>query len=176
MSQKRKRFFINAFIILIILIALGYTGYRMFFKTSVVHVGDTAPDFTVQNLNGREMTLSSLEGKGVMLNFWQSDCDPCKEEMPFINKAYHTLQSNDNVVILSVNVDESKSIVKHFKDTYHLDFPVWLDHKKVGQDLYGIRGIPTTYLIDSKGKVVDIVQGYMDGKSTVMKKLKEIRP
>jgi len=176
MSQKRKRFFINAFIILVILIALGYTSYRLFFKINVVHVGEKAPDFTVQNLNGRSMALDHLKGKGVMLNFWQSDCAPCKKEMPFINEAYHTMHSRDNVVILSVNVDESKSIVSHFKKTYHLDFPMWLDHKKVGQDVYGIRGFPTTYFIDSEGRVVDSVQGYMDSKSTVLKKLKEIHP
>ncbi|GGH79152.1 peroxiredoxin [Pullulanibacillus pueri] len=176
MSKKRKRFFLNALIVLIILLALTYTCYRIFFKSHTVNVGDPAPNFTVENLQGQTLNLHSLKGKGVMINFWQSDCDPCKEEMPFINEAYHQLKSSDNIVILEVNLDESKSVVSGFKEKYDLDFPIWLDHHKIGQDLYNVQGIPTTFFVDASGQVVEKVQGYMESEKAIMEKLEQIRP
>ena len=176
MSKKRKRFFVNTFIVLVILAALSYTVYHIYFKSNVVNAGDQAPDFTVTNLQGDTISLNSLKGKGVMINFWESDCDPCKEEMPFINKAYHDLKDSDDLAILEVNLDESRTTVSEFIKKYNLDFPVWLDHNNVGKDLYGIQGVPTTFFVNASGVVEEKVQGYMESEQVILDKLEKIKP
>lgn len=129
-----------------------------------VKEGQKAPDFQLQNIKGKEMKLSELEGKKVIVNFWATWCPPCKAEMPHMQKFYHTSERN-NVEILAVNLTTSEKDVNNigeFVKNYGLTFPILLDqHGKIGEN-YQAYTIPTSYIIDTKGVIRKKIIGPMD--------------
>lgn len=119
-----------------------------------------ALDFTLEDMNGNKVSLSDYKGKTIFLNFWASWCGPCKFEMPFIEQLY--LDNKDpDLVIISVNLQESKSVVSNFMTEEKFTFPVWLDLKGDVSALYGVSGIPLSLMIDKDFKVVSAHEGYM---------------
>lgn len=117
-----------------------------------------APDFTLKNLDGDDISLSSYRGKLVFLNFWATWCGPCREEMPSMQALYDDL-NEDGFEIVAVNLQESQRTVSKFIDQNGYTFPVLLDSNgKVG-GTYGARSIPTSYLIDTKGNAVGFIVG-----------------
>lgn len=112
--------------------------------------GITAPDFTLQTLNGENVKLSDYEGKKVVLNFWATWCKPCREEMPDLQAVYS--ENKEDVVILAVNMDAHND-VKGFTDQYAVTFPVLLDEEDEVSERYQVISLPTTYFIDADGKI-----------------------
>jgi peroxiredoxin len=111
-----------------------------------------APDFTLTDTQGNKVTLSELKGKKVFLNFWATWCPPCREEMPDIEKLYQETKDSD-LVILAVNLGESKDIVTSFTDKNNYTFQVLLDSSQTVAVDYQIRSIPTSYFIDEEGYI-----------------------
>ncbi|TCS94828.1 TlpA disulfide reductase family protein [Hazenella coriacea] len=112
-----------------------------------------APDFTLKTLEGKEVTLSELRGKKVMLNFWATWCPPCRAEMPDMEKFYKEYKGK-NVEILAINfttAEKSHKDVEKFVKEFGLTFPVVLDEKNIVNDIYQPQGIPNSFFIDSKG-------------------------
>ena len=123
---------------------------------SVVRPDIMAPDFELQSLDGQMVTLSSLRGRPVMLNFWASWCGPCRVEMPFIQEVFEDEDWREQgLTILAVNLGESRSTVKEFMEDNGLSFTVLLDTENKVAAGYNIRGIPTTYFIDKNGIIKD---------------------
>jgi len=120
---------------------------------------DMAPDFTLPDLEGRNITLSSNRGKVVIVNFWGTWCEPCKAEMPSLNRLY--LESRDKgLVVLAVSIDPSSQKVRSFITQKGYSFPVLLDSKKeVFFDTYGLFGLPVSVIIDRSGVIVQKVIG-----------------
>lgn len=114
-------------------------------------IGEMAPDFEVTNTHGDKVVLSDYKGKVVVLNFWASWCEPCVKEMPLINEVYQSNRSD--VATLFVNAGESKGTVNEFLTENHFDFPVIIDVTGKVSQLYGIVGLPVTYIIDKDGKL-----------------------
>lgn len=116
--------------------------------------GETAPDFTLQTLEGEEIRLSDLKGKKVMLNFWYTWCPPCKDEMPVMQEFYE--DHKDEMEIIAVNMTESERKLEHvesFIEEFSLTFPVPLDVDSAAMDKYRIFSAPTSYFIGTDGKV-----------------------
>lgn len=130
--------------------------------------GNIAPDFQLINLEGKEMKLSDLQGKKVILNFWATWCPPCKEEIPDMQKFYEEHgEGNEQVEILAVNLtysERNKADVEKFAKNYQMTFPILLDTNEEISDLYQVFTIPTSYLIDSKGIIRKKIIGPMDEK------------
>ena len=124
----------------------------------VFRVPVVAPVFTLKDLNGEDVSLSSLRGKLVFLNFWATWCGPCRVEMPSMQVMYESLDGY-NFEILAVDLQESERTVKNFIEKEGFTFPVVLDKNgRVGAQ-YGARSIPTTYLIDIDGNAVGFLIG-----------------
>lgn len=112
-----------------------------------------APAFTAQTLSGGEVSLSDYAGKVIFLNFWATWCGPCKAEMPTMEDLYTDLQ-NEDFVVIAVNQQEEAEIVQDFIDGTGFTFPIILDSDGIINVQYGIRGIPTTFIIDTDGNVL----------------------
>ncbi|MFC7685669.1 peroxiredoxin family protein [Ureibacillus sp. GCM10028918] len=130
--------------------------------------GQIAPNFTLQTLTGETFTLSELKGKKVILNFWASWCPPCKKEMPHLQKYYEEDAKDDNAVIVGVNithaersVDQIKT-VQQFVDSFDLTFPIPLMEEEGVDKLYQIITIPSTFMIDTEGRIQQQIIGPLD--------------
>lgn len=117
-----------------------------------------AIDFTLTDINGKSHTLSAYKDKIVMLNFWASWCPPCREEMPSMQKMYDNWDKN-KFILLAVNVDEGREKVKEFAKKNSYTFPILIDSDRMVSKKYEVSGIPTTYLIDEKGRILQRVVG-----------------
>ncbi len=123
-----------------------------------------ALDFTLENLEGSEVSLEDLEGKVVFLNFWATWCGPCREEMPSMEKLWQRFKE-EAFVILAVDLREGKEEVNSFMKEYGLTFSVLLDSEGEVGSMYAVRAIPTTFLIDSEGRMVGKALGARDWAS-----------
>jgi succinate dehydrogenase hydrophobic membrane anchor protein len=106
------------------------------------------------DLEGRSQTLAAYAGRVVVLNFWATWCAPCREEMPEFVAAYDRYQ-DDGLVIVGVNAQETASQAAGFMDNFNMTFPVALDARGDVQQLYNVRGLPTTVFIDREGRVAE---------------------
>ncbi|TMW72993.1 redoxin domain-containing protein [Alteribacter natronophilus] len=114
--------------------------------------GNTAPDFTLTTLSGEETSLSDYRGEKVMVNFWATWCPPCRAEMPDMEQIY----TENDVTILAVNLTETepgKDYVESFREELDLSFPILLDENIEVAGLYNIQPIPTSYFIDTSGRI-----------------------
>jgi thiol-disulfide isomerase/thioredoxin len=121
-------------------------------------VGYLAPPFTGTDLAGKEFTLAGLKGKVVLLNFWASWCGPCLAEMPDLAKLQAALPVTDFVVVGLAQDSEVKDVTDFLK-TSPVNFPIVLDDDQSVSRLYQMRGLPTSYLLDRKGMIVERMLG-----------------
>jgi peroxiredoxin len=126
--------------------------------------GNTAPDFTIVDLNEKKVSLSDYRGKKIILNMWATWCPPCRAEMPEMQSYYETYAEEDNVEILAVNMtfQDSISNIETFKEENGITFPILLDrHNDVGVP-YRVMVLPTTWFINEEGIISDVHSGPMD--------------
>jgi len=125
-------------------------------------VGNPAPDFTLPSLVGNPVRLSNYRGKVVFLNFWATWCPPCREEMPSMESLYQRLKGRD-FEMLAVSIDtKGADRVQSFVATYVLTFPVLLDPNKKIYRLYGLTGVPETFIIGKNGDIILKIIGPRD--------------
>ena len=130
-----------------------------------------APDFTLRNLKKKEVTLSKLQGKVVLINFWATWCQPCMAEMPHLQAMYEELK-DQGFEILSVSIDEARdaSKVKPLIRRGKYTFPVLLDKKTQVAPLYfPDKNVPYNALVDREGNLVWSKLGYTPGEEKLIK-------
>jgi peroxiredoxin len=131
--------------------------------TTLVGVGAAAPDFTVELFDGGELTLSSLRGKVVLLNFWATWCPPCREELARVQTELIDRFAGRDFLFLPVSRGEERSAVAAFRERTGYAFPMALDPERRVYDLYATNFIPRNFLIGRDGRVVAATVGY-DGE------------
>lgn len=132
--------------------------------------GVAAPDFTGELMDGTSITLSELQGKPVIINFWATWCGPCVKEMP----AFERLKDDfgDKIGIIAVNCGDDAETVKDFVEENGYTFPVVLDEEYSISMLYPTNSIPYTVVLDAEGKVTHISTGTLDA-DTMYERYKE---
>ncbi len=134
------------------------------------------PDFEVTSLDNRTITLSSLKGKIVFLNFWATWCPPCQAEMPSIQRLYEQFKDTD-FTILAVSVGEDAKTVEDFLNRTPYSFHIALNEDARLGSMYAGRGIPSTYILNREGKIIAAKIGAQDWDTEeiagVIKKLLE---
>jgi len=138
-----------------------------------------APAFSLKGLDGKQVSLSDFRGKPVLITFWATWCDSCKEEMPILEK--FSQGKRDQLTILLIAIDgERKRAAQKIVDTNKITLPVLLLLKEKVMDQYGVRGwVPQTYLVDQEGMLVGKIIGQRDWSSaeawSCMKELFSLR-
>lgn len=151
--------------------AAGQGDSMIEFKPGMpIKEGVAAPDFTGELMDGTSITLSELQGKPVIINFWATWCGPCVKEMP----AFERLKDDfgDKIGIIAVNCGDDAETVKDFVGENGYTFPVVLDEEYSISMLYPTNSIPYTVVLDAEGKVTHISTGALDA-DTMYERYKE---
>ena len=121
-----------------------------------------APDLELQGLDGRRFRLRDLRGRVVVLNFWATWCAPCRVEIPELNRLQVELEKR-GLSVVGLSWDDSSEKVKRFEKEIELQYKVVLGGEKVQERFGGVPGLPTTFIIDRKGRIRQKVVGPRDG-------------
>ncbi|WP_152392691.1 redoxin domain-containing protein [Paenibacillus guangzhouensis] len=160
-------------IVLLLVLAAG-AGYAVIQLQSAPHdkavVGEAAPLFIIKDLQGQEIRLADYKGKGVLINFWASWCNPCVNELPLLNEAYKLT----GVPMLAINVGEDAETVQKFVDRYELAFPIALDADNQIKQQYRAVGLPLTLLINAEGELVDRHEGELTEMIDILNLMEKI--
>ena len=133
-----------------------------------------APDFTMKDLEGKDFTLSSTLGKVVLLDFWATWCPPCQESIPDLTKLQKQY-SEQGLQVVGISLDRrGERVVKPFAKKFKINYKILVgDSTKVIENYGGIIGIPTLFVIDRKGNVVNQFIGYVE-REVLEKEIKKL--
>lgn len=162
MGKNKK--WIQIIILTAVVLIGGFTiGNSLFSaKDARPEVGDAAPNFKLEGLDGKVHQISDYKGKYVLVNFWGTFCPPCVKEMPAIQHQYDKWKDKAPFEILAINLSEDLFTVQSFMKQFDLDFPVALDTNRTIEKKYGLASYPTSFFIDPKGKIVEVQIGGME--------------
>jgi len=128
------------------------------------YMGSRAPNFTLKNLKGEDVSLSQFRGRKVILNFWASWCSPCKLEIPHFQSVWDKYSSGNEIMILTVAGSQSEEeLIRSFISNGNYTFMVCLDPGEAAFNKYELTSIPRTYFIDKDGIIRRIQQGMFTG-------------
>ena len=111
-----------------------------------------APDFQLQDMDGKLHRLSDYRGKPVIINFWTTWCPPCREEIPSMNRAWQQLEQEE-IAMLAINMGEDEETIFIFSADYPADFPILMDRDGKVIEEWPVKGLPTTYVIAPDGRI-----------------------
>ena len=116
-----------------------------------------APDFTLKSLSDSVYTLSELEGKVVLINFWATWCGPCRMEIPEFNEMHHSYHEK-GFEILGISVSDNKKQLKNFVKSFTVDYPLLYgktrEMNKIMKDYGGVYAVPSSFLVGKSGSIV----------------------
>jgi thiol-disulfide isomerase/thioredoxin len=148
--------------------ALSFAAYHFFTATANARHAEPvlAPAFTLETVDGKKVSLSDFKGKGVIINFWATWCPPCRQEIPDMIELQKAYSGKFTFIGIAVN-DKPENVAAYVKEK-GINYPVAMGNEKVVVD-YGklleggqIRGIPTSFAINSKGEIVTAFVGARD--------------
>ncbi len=153
-SNRRLLVFGGALIALIALLVLLAAGLRR--AGGGPEIGKPAPDFTLELYDGGELTLSDLRGQVVLINFWASWCDPCRDEASALEKVWREYKDR-GVVFIGVDYVDLESSARAYLAEFDITYPNGLDKGQKISRAYRIRGVPETFFIDKNGNIAPII-------------------
>ena len=120
-----------------------------------------APDFEVTDLSGSPLKLSAFQGSVILLDFWATWCPPCRAEIPHFKQLYAGYKGK-GLQVIGLSVGEKPDVVRSFAKANGITYPVGMSSDSIEQAYGGIRGIPTTFLIDKQGRIAGQFTGYQE--------------
>jgi cytochrome c biogenesis protein CcmG, thiol:disulfide interchange protein DsbE len=127
-------------------------------QNAAPQIGAAATPFELKTLDGKPISLTNLRGKPLVINFFASWCDPCREEMPLINELA-AQSGNKGYSVLGIAVEDSRAAVTEYAKEFKLTLPIALDLNSTVKRAYRIFGPPATFFIDRQGIIRDIIIG-----------------
>ena len=126
---------------------------------------ELAPAFNLMGMDGETHTLDDLKGKFVLVNFWATWCNPCKVEMPLLEKLHQTLKG-DKFTVLGLHVGPGPENIEEFRKLMPMSFPIYVDMEL--EVNWGVPGLPTTFLLNPDGKLIYRAVGKREFASEAM--------
>ena len=136
--------------------------------TTLINKGDKAPDFTVEMVNGEQITLSKLKGKVVLINFWATWCPPCRQELTHVQKEIIDRFKGQDFVFLPISRGEKKDVVMSFREKQGYTFPMGLDPTQEIYKKYASNYIPRNFVVGKDGKVIYVSVGFEPAEFATM--------
>ncbi len=144
-------------------------------QRALAREGAPAPNFTLADFNGASVSLVDLRGRPVLINFWASWCPPCLKETPALIEAYEALiREGRQVAFVGIGTSDESENLRRFAREYAIPYIVLEDLDGKVSDAYGVRGMPTTFFVDSNGIVRRIWNGELR-KEQVLQFMRELR-
>lgn len=137
--------------ILVVLTLIALTGLFGSAEVSAASKMPMAPDFTLQDMNGKNVSLKDFKGKNVLLNFTTTWCPYCKKEVPELKELHNKYKGK--LEIIAIDMNESKVKVSSYISKYQIPYTTLLDTEANVAMTYGVRGVPTKVLLDKEGRV-----------------------
>ena len=151
---------------------LSWMGHLSFSQNDVLKMGQKIPAFSVSSINNTVLDSKSLAGKVVVINFFATWCGPCRAELPLLeSKVWKKYQHDDRFALLVIGRDHTVEELIAFQKATHFSFPMYADKGKLVYNLFADKYIPRTYIIDTKGQVVYMSQGYSEQDFEEMQKI-----
>ena len=145
--------------IIIMLILLGILGWRVLRAQPVaLTAGSPAPPFQLKLLDGNTVTLADLQGHGVIVNFWASWCDPCRDEAPLLEQTWQR-NRDAGLTVLGVAHLDQKAAAMRFIHAFGISYANGRDSGSHIARAYGIQGVPETFFIDQEGNLAGAWRG-----------------
>ena len=165
-----------ALVVVALMVALMlYVGFHMARRTGSaprLAKSTIAPDFSLESLDGKNVRLSDLRGKAVLLNFWATWCAPCKIEMPWFVELQNQY-GREGLQVVGVAMDDaSKEDIAKFAKDMGVNYPILIGKESVGDQYGGIPALPETFFIGRDGKMVDKIIG-LKGKGEIEESVKK---
>ena len=162
-----------------VLILIGFVGLlaARLIQTNQTEqrAAGAAPPFSFTTFEGETISSADLLGKGVVLNFWASWCDPCRDEAALLEATWRREQNND-IVFLGLDYLDQEPAALAYLAEYDVTYPSGPDLQSAAARSYGIKGVPETFFIDPQGNIVDIVIGPIASQAQMDEYLSKIRP
>ena len=150
---------VTALCSLVITPAIGWSQHTQHSgQSSGPGVGAAASGFELKSLDGKSVGLTTFRGKPLMINFFASWCDPCREEMPLINELA-AKSGKDGYRVLGIAVEDTRAAIMQYAQEAKLVFPIALDLNSTVKRAYRIFGPPATFFVDGQGTIRDVVIG-----------------
>jgi cytochrome c biogenesis protein CcmG, thiol:disulfide interchange protein DsbE len=130
-------------------------------------VGEPAPPFSLTTVDGKTMALADLRGRVVYVDFWASWCAPCRRSFPWMNEMQQRY-GDRGLTIIAINVDRRHADAEQFLQINAARFAVVYDDRGATPQAYSVKGMPSSYLIDARGTVVDIELGFRDDRKSAI--------
>lgn len=127
-------------------------------SVAVENAGKKAADFSLEDVNNKTVRLSDYENKVIILNFFATWCPPCRSEIPDFVELMNEYGDKD-FVIIGISLENDMKVVKDFADKYKINYPVLIDDGLVSESYGQIGSIPTTFIIDKNGDIVEKIIG-----------------
>jgi cytochrome c biogenesis protein CcmG/thiol:disulfide interchange protein DsbE len=117
-----------------------------------IEIGDRLPNFTLPSLDGECVRVAELRGQPLVINFWASWCNPCREEFPMLGDAREQYD-DEQLEVLGITYRDIPSDSKQFAEEQEASWPLLVDDDQTVADVFGVSGLPQTFFVDREGRV-----------------------